>query len=80
MIVGEIIKILSGMGVDPELLQQTQADWQLRADLALTSAETTALYHRLKDLTGVSAPLWGEEDLSLKALSVHLSTGRRSVG
>ena len=72
MTLDDLLKILAGIGIDDDLLEQATGDWQLRADLALSSAETTALHQRIKETTGRSMPLWGEDDLSLSTL-IHLT-------
>lgn len=64
----KLLMLMHDVGVDPALLEQASGDWTVRADLALSSAETTAVFQKLKDETGISAPLWDEDDLTLNAL------------
>ncbi|AJY38756.1 hypothetical protein BW21_4870 [Burkholderia humptydooensis] len=65
---GRIIGLLTEIGLQPELLRTAASDWQLRADLGLSSAETFKLQRMLEQLGCVGFSLWGTHDHSLQEL------------
>ncbi|KVD82539.1 hypothetical protein WS62_23160 [Burkholderia sp. ABCPW 14] len=64
----QIIGLLTEIGLSAELLQSAESDWQLRADLGLSSAETLALQVRLEQLGCTGFSLWDKHDHSLEEL------------
>ncbi|WP_203234270.1 hypothetical protein [Burkholderia mayonis] len=64
----QIIGLLTEIGLSAELLQSAESDWQLRADLGLSSAETLALQVRLERLGCTGFSLWDKHDHSLEEL------------
>ncbi|KGS01918.1 MULTISPECIES: hypothetical protein [Burkholderia] len=64
----QIIGLLTEIGLAAELLQSAECDWQLRADLGLSSAETLELQVRLERLGCIGFSLWDKHDHSLEEL------------
>ncbi|MDN7671435.1 hypothetical protein QZM22_02590 [Burkholderia oklahomensis] len=65
----QIIGLLTEVGLAAELLQSAESDWQLRADLGLSSAETQKLQVRLEQLGCTGFSLWDKHDHSLEELN-----------
>lgn len=63
-----IIGLLTGMGLPSELLHSAGSDWQLRADLGLSSAETLELQLQLEQLGCTRFSLWDSHDYTLREL------------
>jgi len=60
-----IISLLNEIGIPADVLDKADGSWQLRRDLALSSAETVALQARLQQQTGRQFSLWGSNDYTL---------------
>ncbi|EKQ2080648.1 hypothetical protein P4Z30_000454 [Salmonella enterica] len=65
----DLLVLLAEIGVPKEVLHEADGSWQLRNDLALSSAETVALQVLLKSRYGYEFFLWGEHDYSLDELA-----------
>lgn len=65
MDLNSILTLLSEVGVPADVLEEADGSWQLRRDLALSSAETVALQARLQQQTEAQFSLWGSRDYSL---------------
>lgn len=59
------IALLVQVGIPEEILNEADENWQIRHDLALTSAETVALQAKIEHLAPLGFSLWGAEDYSL---------------
>lgn len=66
--IDDLLALLGEVGVPEEVLQEADGSWQLRNDLALSSAETVALQALLKSRYGYQFSLWGEHDYTLDEL------------
>ncbi|MFI8417085.1 hypothetical protein ACQKDS_11645 [Serratia sp. NPDC078593] len=64
----DLLALLVELGIPENVLQDADGSWQLRQDLALSSAETVALQTGLKARCDVSLSLWGAHDYSLDEL------------
>lgn len=65
MDLNRILALLSEVGVPADVLAEADGSWQLRRDLALSSAETVALQARLQQQTKAQFSLWGSCDYTL---------------
>jgi hypothetical protein len=63
-----ITELLTTIGLSDDLLQSAGDDWQLRADLGLSSAETLQLQSLLEKLGCTGFSLWDTHDHSLEEL------------
>ncbi|AYO40764.1 hypothetical protein H5P17_22415 [Serratia sp. OS31] len=68
-----LLSLLAEIGVPEDVLQQADGSWQLRQDLALTSAETVALQTQLKNRCSATLSLWGARDYSLDELIAEMA-------
>ncbi|WBL72940.1 hypothetical protein [Serratia liquefaciens] len=68
-----LLSLLAEIGVPEDVLQQADGSWQLRQDLALTSAETVALQTQLKNRYSATLSLWGARDYSLDELIAEMA-------
>lgn len=68
-----LLLLLAEIGVPEDVLQQADGSWQLRQDLALSSAETVALQAQLKNRCSPSFSLWGGRDYSLDELIAEMT-------
>ncbi|MDI6412561.1 acyl carrier protein [Streptomyces albus] len=71
----ELQDILTGLGFEPELLSP---DRRLRAELALSSAETTELGLELERRFGARIDLWDAHDYTLAELAAAVDEGSRT--
>lgn len=63
-----IIGLLTEIGLPLGLLESAECDWQLRADLGLSSAETLDLQLRLEQAGCTGFSLWDTHDHTLEEL------------
>ncbi|MCZ0995632.1 acyl carrier protein [Streptomyces noursei] len=57
------------IGLDETELAEATTDWKLRAELGLSSVETTELQLALKQRFGVTVDLWDQDDYTLGQLA-----------
>ncbi|BEM28200.1 hypothetical protein SME05J_17700 [Serratia marcescens] len=69
----DLLTLLAEVGVPEDVLQAADGSWQLRQDLALSSAETVALQALLKARCVDAPSLWGGQDYSLDQLISEMS-------
>jgi hypothetical protein len=69
-----IIGLLTEIGLPSGLLDSAESDWQLRADLGLSSAETLELQLRLEQAGCTGFSLWDKHDHSLDELERLLAS------
>ncbi|ALD46867.1 hypothetical protein SMQE32_17930 [Serratia marcescens] len=69
----DLLALLAEVGVPEDVLQEADGSWQLRQDLALSSAETVALQALLKARCVNAPSLWGGRDYSLEQLISEMS-------
>lgn len=69
----DLLALLAEVGVPEDVLQAADGSWQLRQDLALSSAETVALQALLKAHCVDAPSLWGGQDYSLDQLISEMS-------
>lgn len=65
----EIFDLLTEIGIDAETLAEADSSTRLRADLALSSVETTDLQLELTARFGLAVNLWDTEDYTLGRLA-----------
>ncbi|OAP20675.1 MULTISPECIES: hypothetical protein [Amycolatopsis] len=65
----EIFDLLTEIGLDAETLAEADSSTRLRADLALSSVETTDLQLELTARFGLAVNLWDTEDYTLGQLA-----------
>lgn len=80
-----VIVLLKEIGLPPDLLASAAADWRLRTDLGLSSAETLELQLMLEQLGCSGFSLWDTHDHTLGELerlieSAHATGGARAGG
>ncbi|GEB52550.1 MULTISPECIES: acyl carrier protein [Streptomyces] len=73
----ELREILAELGFQPELLTD---DRRLRAELALSSAETTELGLELERRFGTRVDLWDAHDYTLAELAAALDAEAQASG
>ncbi|MFF7231139.1 phosphopantetheine-binding protein [Streptomyces sioyaensis] len=71
-----VTETLADIGFDEAELAEATADWQLRAELGLSSVETTELQLALKQRFGVTVDLWDQDDYTLGRLAELIAEQR----
>ncbi len=74
MVSTRVIALLKEIGLPAELLASAADDWELRADLGLSSAETLELQLMLEQLGCVGFSLWDTHDHALRELEQLIET------
>lgn len=70
-------KVLSDIGLDATALAESGPETRLRAELGLTSIETTDLQLELKKRFGLEIDLWDQEDYTLGDLTDRVAVAGR---